>query len=85
MGEYEGISVFVFKATVAAIERLNKGQGNPETILAIIDRVVNCVKTGLLTRAQFQVICDLLQIDIDIPEEPEPTPDPESNADSITG
>lgn len=82
--EYQGTSVFVFKATVIAIERLNRGQGNPETVLAIIDRVINSVKTGLLTKAQFDVICDLLEIDIDIPEEPEPIVEPEVTPEDDT-
>ena len=69
--EYEGLDVFCFKAIMAAIERVNEGAGDPDTILRIIDRVVGMVETGRITRTQFNVIQNALQIDITIPTEPE--------------
>lgn len=69
--EYEGLDIFCFKAIMAIVDRINAGEGDPDTILRLVDRVIGMVNTGRLTRTQFNVIKNALQIDIDIPEEPD--------------
>ena len=70
--DYNGINDFCYRAIMMAIRRINAGQGDPDTILRLVDQVVTFTKTGFLTRTQFTVIKNTLGIDIEVPVEPDP-------------